>query len=80
MHGASGDIACDGYHKYKEDVQLMKDMGWKPIGFPYHGHGLSHWKRSSYPKGLQYYNNLINELISHGYSQHPSLMLIMPFS
>ncbi|KAK7846771.1 beta-glucosidase 11 [Quercus suber] len=25
--GATGDVACDGYHKYKEDVQLMVDTG-----------------------------------------------------
>ena len=23
----TGDIACDSYHKYKDDVQLLKDMG-----------------------------------------------------
>ncbi|RLN30577.1 beta-glucosidase 20-like isoform X1 [Panicum miliaceum] len=23
----SGDFACDGYHKYKEDVKLIKDIG-----------------------------------------------------
>ena len=25
--GSTGDIACDSYHKYKEDVQLLKSMG-----------------------------------------------------
>ena len=24
--GTSGDVACDSYHKYKEDVKLLKDM------------------------------------------------------
>ena len=24
--GSSGDVACDSYHKYKEDVQLMHNM------------------------------------------------------
>lgn len=23
----NGDIACDSYHKYKEDVQLLKSIG-----------------------------------------------------
>jgi lactase-phlorizin hydrolase len=25
--GSSGDVACDSYNKYKEDVQLLKNMG-----------------------------------------------------
>ena len=25
--GSSGDVACDSYHKYKEDVKLIKNMG-----------------------------------------------------
>ncbi len=26
-NGQSGDIACAHYHRYKEDVALMKDIG-----------------------------------------------------
>ena len=27
MNGDNGQVACDSYHKYKEDVQLLKNMG-----------------------------------------------------
>ena len=27
VDGSSGDVACDSYHNYKEDVRLMKEMG-----------------------------------------------------
>ncbi|RZB60351.1 Beta-glucosidase 11 isoform F [Glycine soja] len=67
MYAGNGDVACDQYHKYKEDVQLMADTGLEAYRF-----SIS-WSRvipdgrgQVNPKGLQYYNNLINELISHG--------------
>ncbi|KAL6631081.1 hypothetical protein ACP70R_028421 [Stipagrostis hirtigluma subsp. patula] len=51
-----GDIASDGYHKYKEDVKLMSDMGLEA----YSGRGEVN------QKGLQFYNNVINELVKAG--------------
>ena len=62
----NGKIACDHYHRYKEDVALMKKMGIKAYRF-----SIS-WPRIL-PKGtgeineagVQFYNNLINELIKN---------------
>jgi len=68
--GNNGDIAVDQYHRYKEDVQLLKYMGmdiyrfsisWSrifPKGSPRQG-GVN-------KKGIVYYNNLINELLKNG--------------
>jgi beta-glucosidase len=28
-NGDTGDIACDHYHRYKDDIKLMKDLGIK---------------------------------------------------
>ncbi|KAB8396280.1 hypothetical protein FH972_024822 [Carpinus fangiana] len=74
MHGDNADIACDQYHKYKEDVQLMVETGLEAYRFSIswsrlipNGRGLVN------PKGLQYYNNLINELISNGIQLHVTL-------
>ncbi|NMB30298.1 MAG: family 1 glycosylhydrolase, partial [Clostridiales bacterium] len=31
--GATGDVACDHYHRYKEDIAIMKEMGQKAYRF-----------------------------------------------
>ncbi|XP_060178691.1 beta-glucosidase 11-like isoform X6 [Lycium barbarum] len=72
--GATADVSCDAYHKYKEDVKLMADTGLE-------GYRVSiSWSRlipngrgPVNPKGLQYYNNLINEIVSHGIQPHVTL-------
>ncbi|KAF5455247.1 hypothetical protein F2P56_024846 [Juglans regia] len=73
-HGATGDVACDEYHKYKEDVQLMVDTGLDAYRFSISWSRLIPNGRGPVnPKGLQYYNNLINELVSHGIQPHVTL-------
>ena len=63
--GETGDIACDFYHKYKEDIALMKSLGVKAFRF-----SLS-WSRllptqggKVNEEGARFYDNVINELIS----------------
>ncbi|KAM1100092.1 hypothetical protein ACFX2I_006636 [Malus domestica] len=72
--GATGDVACDQYHKYKEDVQLMVDTGLEAYRFSISWSRLIPNGRGPInPKGVQYYNNLIDELISHGIEPHVTL-------
>ncbi|VVA89762.1 unnamed protein product [Arabis nemorensis] len=71
---ATGDVACDQYHKYKEDVKLMKDIGLEAYRFSISWSRLLPSGRGPVnPKGLQYYNNLIDELITHGIEPHVTL-------
>lgn len=66
-NGDSGDVACDSYHRYREDVALMK------------AHNLRAYRFSiSWPRvipdgdgevneaGLAYYDALLDELIANG--------------
>ncbi|KAI3983379.1 hypothetical protein MKX01_013446 [Papaver californicum] len=71
---SNGDIAADQYHKYMGDVKLMVDMGLDAYRFSISWSRLIPNGRGPVnPKGLEYYNNLINELISHGIQAHVTL-------
>src|SRR5262245_14097148 len=62
----TGDVAVDHYHRYKEDVQLMKMLGTKTYRFSIA------WPRvfpqgagAPNPKGLDFYNRLVDELLAN---------------
>ncbi|CAK1543621.1 unnamed protein product [Leptosia nina] len=68
VDGSNGDIACDSYNKWREDIQLASDFGL-------HFYRLSlSWPRllpngfSNYisEDGVRYYNNLIDGLLEKG--------------
>jgi 6-phospho-beta-glucosidase len=64
--GTTGDIAVDNYHKYKEDVKLMKEAGLKAYRFSVSWARIfPNGKGEINKQGLEFYNNLINELIKN---------------
>ncbi|GJN14174.1 hypothetical protein PR202_gb00963 [Eleusine coracana subsp. coracana] len=68
------EIWADGYHKYKEDVQLMGDTGLEAYRFSISWSRLIPRGRGPVnPKGLEYYNNVINELVKRGIEIHVTL-------
>ena len=65
-HGDTGDVADDSYHLYKEDVQLLKNLGvstyrmsisWSRV-FP-------SGKGEVNQKGLDYYDRVVDELLAN---------------
>jgi beta-glucosidase len=61
----TGDVACDHYHRYKEDVALMRELGvnayrlsisWSRI--------LPEGKGKPNIRGVDFYNRLIDELLA----------------
>ncbi|CAN7049888.1 unnamed protein product [Brassica rapa subsp. trilocularis] len=73
-NGSNGDIACDGYHKYKEDVRLMYDMGLDALRLSISWSRLIPNGRGPVnSKGLHFYKNLIHELKTHGIEPHVTL-------
>lgn len=60
-------VCADHYHRYQEDIKLMAEMGFKTYRF-----SIS-WSRilpegtgKINPKGIEFYNNLINECLKYG--------------
>ncbi len=72
--GHTGDVACDHYHRYKDDVALMRELGIKAYRF-----SIS-WSRI-FPngtgeineKGVKFYSDLIDELIANGIEPYVTL-------
>ncbi|CAO2814718.1 unnamed protein product [Amaranthus hypochondriacus] len=69
------DVMCDQYHKYKDDVQLMVQTGLDAYRFSISWSRLIPYGRGPInPRGVEYYNNLINELIKYGIQPHVTLL------
>lgn len=67
VDGSSGAVACDHYHRYAEDIGLMKGLGLDGYRFSIA------WPRiqpegsgKANPKGLAFYDRLVDELLAAG--------------
>lgn len=67
QNGHSGDIACDHYHRYREDVAIMQKIGLNAYRF-----SIS-WPRvipngtgKVNQRGLDFYDKLVDELLKAG--------------
>jgi len=63
INADNGDVACDHYHRYAGDVQLMKSLGLQTYRFS------TSWSRvrpdggALNPKGVDFYKRLVDELL-----------------
>lgn len=74
FEGHTGDVACDHYHRYKEDVALWKSIGIKAY------RGSINWPRvlpdgvgRVNEKGLDFYSRLVDELLANGITPYITL-------
>ncbi|GHV76929.1 beta-glucosidase [Spirochaetia bacterium] len=63
LDGSSGETACDHYHRYQQDVDIMKEIGYKAYRFSFA------WPRiipdgdgKVNEKGLDFYDRLLDSL------------------
>jgi beta-glucosidase len=66
INADNGDVACDHYHRYADDVALMKSMGLQTYRFS------TSWSRvrpdggALNPQGVDFYKRLVDELLDAG--------------
>ncbi|MGW9112341.1 GH1 family beta-glucosidase [Microbacterium sp. NPDC055683] len=66
IDGDTGDVACDHYHRYADDVALMKGLGIQTYRFS------TSWSRvrpdggAVNRKGIDFYSRLVDELLDAG--------------
>lgn len=73
-HGETGDVACDHYHRYRDDVALMSALGLRGYRFSIA------WSRvipdgvgAVNRKGLDFYSRLVDELLNRGIEPNATL-------
>ncbi|WP_210589557.1 GH1 family beta-glucosidase [Streptomyces sp. GESEQ-35] len=65
--GSTAAVACDHYHRYREDVALLAGLGVDAYRF-----SIS-WPRVNSPNGLDFYDRLVDELCRAGVRPVPTL-------
>ncbi|MFJ3333158.1 GH1 family beta-glucosidase [Streptomyces sp. NPDC086766] len=65
--GSTAAVACDHYHRHREDVALLAGLGVNAYRFSVS------WPRVSSPGGLDFYDRLVDELCAVGVRPVPTL-------
>jgi beta-glucosidase len=74
LYGDNGDIACDHYHRYKEDVALMRQIGLNAYRFSISwSRVLPDGRGKINERGLDFYDRLTDELLGNGIQPYATL-------
>ena len=67
LGGDTGDVACDHYHRWREDVAMMSDLGLKAYRFSVAWPRVQPTGRGpAVQRGLDFYRALVDELLAKG--------------
>lgn len=73
-NGENGDVAADHYHRWQEDVRIMADLGLKAYRFSIAWPRILPEGRGAInPKGLEFYERLVDALLANGIEPFPTL-------
>ena len=74
VDGSTGDVACDQYHRYPEDVALLQQLGLGATASASPGRASSPTRAATVNRaGLDYYDRLVDELLANGITPYPTL-------
>ncbi|HEY9622539.1 MAG TPA: GH1 family beta-glucosidase [Crinalium sp.] len=74
LNGDTGAIACDHYHRYKNDVKLMAELGVKHYRFSIAWSRIIPDGRGAVNEaGVDFYRRLVDCLLEHGITPHATL-------
>jgi beta-glucosidase len=74
LNGDTGAVACDHYHRYEEDVQLMVQLGIKHYRFSIAWPRIIPDGRGAVnEEGVDFYKRLVDCLHQHGITPHATL-------
>jgi beta-glucosidase len=72
--GDTGDVACDSYHRYREDNQLLKNLGARAYRFSIAWSRIFPEGRGTVnQKGIDHYNRVIDDLLANGITPYVTL-------
>ena len=73
-NGDSGDVACDFYHRYRDDVGLMRELGLQAFRFSIAWpRVLPTGRKPVNEAGLDFYDRLVDELLAHDIEPYATL-------
>src|SRR5213080_1218142 len=73
-NGDSGAVACDFYHRYPQDVALMRDLGLDAFRFSIAWPRILPSGRGAVNQaGLDFYDRLVDELLANDLTPYPTL-------
>src|SRR5512141_1521607 len=74
FQGQTGDVACDHYHRWPEDLRLMRELGLKAYRFSIAwGRMLPAGTGAINPAGLAHYERLVDALLEAGIAPNITL-------
>ena len=73
-NGDSGAVACDFYHRYRDDIALMRELGLDAFRFSIAWPRVIPTGRGTVnEKGLDFYDRLVDELLGNGIAPYVTL-------